>query len=112
MIPTVAQALRAGGDRLKAATETPRLEAEILLAHVTGLSRTALLAHPERSLSPEEAREYEHLLACRATGYPLPYLTGRVEFYGLEFRVTPDVLIPVRRRRRWWTGPCCCGRVR
>ncbi|MCS7283613.1 MAG: peptide chain release factor N(5)-glutamine methyltransferase [Anaerolineae bacterium] len=91
---TVAQALRVGTDRLRAVTETPRLEAEILLAHVTGLGRTVLLAHPERALGPEERKEYERLLACRATGYPLPYLTGRVEFYGLEFRVTPDVLIP------------------
>lgn len=91
---TVGQALRAGTDRLREATETPRLEAEVLLAHVTGLPRTALLAHPERALSTEEAREYARLLERRATGYPLPYLTGRAEFYGLEFVVTPDVLIP------------------
>lgn len=91
---TVGQALRAGTDRLRATTDVPRLEAEVLLAHVTGLSRTALLAHPERALSPEEAQEYARLLERRATGYPLPYLTGRAEFYGLEFMVTPDVLIP------------------
>jgi len=75
-------------------TDAPRLEAEVLLAHILGTSRTTLLAHPERIISPDQLSNYQALISRRASGYPLPYLTGRVEFYGLEFEVTPDVLIP------------------
>ena len=90
----IAAALREGAAALVPVTDTPRLEAEVLLAHVTGLTRTAILAHPERPLSPDERARYGDLLARRAAGIPLPYLTGRVEFFGLDFVVTPDVLIP------------------
>lgn len=93
-ISDIAAALREGATALASVTDTPRLEAEILLAHVTGLTRTTLLAHPERPLTADERARYEDLLARRAAGIPLPYLTGRVEFFGLEFVVTPDVLIP------------------
>lgn len=93
-IPDIAAALREGAAALAPVTDTPHLEAEVLLAHVTGLTRTAILAHPERPLSPEEQARYEDLLARRAAGIPLPYLTGRVEFFGLDFVITPDVLIP------------------
>jgi release factor glutamine methyltransferase len=66
----------------------------VLLSFVTGISHTALLTHPERALSSDQLSTYRRLVHHRASGYPLPYLTGRVEFYGLEFEVTPDVLIP------------------
>ncbi len=90
----VAGALREGAARLRLAGDGPRLEAELLLSHVIGLTRTALLTHPERPLRPDEWARYDRLLQRRATGEPLPYLTGRAEFFGLEFAVTPDVLIP------------------
>lgn len=93
-ISDIAAALREGATALASVTDTLRLEAEILLAHVTGLTRTTLLAHPERPLTADERARYEDLLARRAAGIPLPYLTGRVEFFSLEFFVTPDVLIP------------------
>jgi len=79
---------------LNPVTDVPRLEAEVLLAHVLAASRTALLAHPERVLTPDQASNYQTLVRRRVSGYPLPYLTGRAEFYGLEFEVTPEVLIP------------------
>lgn len=91
---SIAAALRVATSRLASISETPRLEAEVLLAHVTGLTRTAILAHPERLLAPDEKARYNELLTRRARGVPLPYLTGRAEFYGLELAVTPDVLIP------------------
>jgi release factor glutamine methyltransferase len=91
---TVAAALRKGAALLAPVTETPRLEAEVLLAHVTGLTRTALLAHPERPLTADDLARYQDLLNRRRAGVPLPYLTGRVEFFGLEFIATPAVLIP------------------
>lgn len=86
--------MREAASFLAPVTDTPRLEAESLLAFVTASSRTALLAHPERLLTADEQALYEQLVAQRAGGIPLPYLTRRVEFYGLEFTVTPDVLIP------------------
>jgi release factor glutamine methyltransferase len=64
------------------------------LAHVLERSRTALLAHPEHPLTPTQLSDYQTLVRRRASNYPLPYLTGRIEFYGLEFEVTPEVLIP------------------
>jgi len=91
---SIATALKEAASVLASVSETPRLEAEVLLAHVTGLTPTAILARLERLLAPDEKARYNELLARRAAGVPLPYLTGRMEFYGLEFTVTPDVLIP------------------
>lgn len=67
---------------------------ERLLAHVTGHERTFVLAHPEAPLTAEEQQRFAGLVARRAAGEPLQYLIGTQEFYGLELRVTPDVLIP------------------
>jgi release factor glutamine methyltransferase len=88
------QALRQAIPALQPITDAPRLEAEVLLAHVLHTSRTWLLAHLEHPLDPNQLTNYQTLVRRRAANYPLPYLTGRVEFYGLEFEVTPDVLIP------------------
>jgi release factor glutamine methyltransferase len=77
-----------------AATQPPALDAELLLAHVLGTERWRLTAHPERSVSPAEAAQFRALLARRANGEPLAYLTGRREFWSLEFAVTRDVLVP------------------
>ena len=70
------------------------MEAEVLLAYILGTSRAVLIAHPERPLTPAQLDRYQALVRRRAADYPLPYLTGRLEFYGLEFEVTPEVLIP------------------
>jgi len=75
-------------------TDTPRLEAEVLLAEVLGVSRTALLAHPEQRVTTSARARYESLVRRRAAACPLPYLLGRAEFYGLDFEVSPAVLIP------------------
>lgn len=70
------------------------LAAELLLLHVLGRNRTWLYAHPEEILSDTEAKRFLDLLARRAAGEPTQHLTGKQEFWGLEFEVTPDVLIP------------------
>lgn len=80
--------------RLAAVSETPLLEAQALLCHGLEQPRTALLAHPETSLTAGQQEQLEDLLQRRVSGEPLPYLLGHWEFYGLDFRVTPDVLIP------------------
>ncbi len=91
---SVLQALEYARAQLAPITDTPQLEAEVLLSHIRGCSRAALLAHPERALSPQEWEQYQDEVQKRATGYPLPYITRRVEFYNLEFEVSPEVLIP------------------
>jgi release factor glutamine methyltransferase len=70
------------------------LAAELLLLHVLGRDRTWLYAHPEESVSEAIAERFQALIARRATGEPTQHLTGKQEFWGLEFEVTPDVLIP------------------
>src|SRR6266851_2602238 len=70
------------------------LAAELLLLHVLGRDRTWLYAHPEEQVSSADAERFFALLARRAEGEPTQHLTGKQEFWGLEFEVTPDVLIP------------------
>lgn len=70
------------------------LAAELLLLHTLGKERTWLYAHPEEPVSNSEAEHFYNLLARRAAGEPTQHLTGKQEFWGLEFDVTPDVLIP------------------
>ena len=71
-----------------------RLERRLLLETVLERSHAWLAAHPEAVLSAPETARLEALLARRAAGEPVAYLTGQREFYGLAFAVTPDVLIP------------------
>ncbi|MBZ5526396.1 MAG: peptide chain release factor N(5)-glutamine methyltransferase [Acidobacteriia bacterium] len=88
-------ALKEGLARLREAhTPSFTLAAELLLLHVIGRDRAWLYAHPEDELFPEDAARYRQLLARRAAGEPTQHLTGKQEFWGLEFEVTPDVLIP------------------
>lgn len=70
------------------------LAAEILLMHALGRDRTWLYSHPEELVSPATAEKYFALVARRAAGEPTQYITGKQEFWGLEFEVTPAVLIP------------------
>jgi release factor glutamine methyltransferase len=70
------------------------LDAQVLLAHVLGTDRAALLAHPERILTPAQAAAYRALVERGAAGVPLPYLTGHQAFYDLDLIVTSEVLIP------------------
>lgn len=69
-------------------------EARLLLAHASGLSEASLIARPERELGAEAVHLFQSLAQRRARGEPAAYLLGRREFYGLELRVTRDVLIP------------------
>jgi len=92
---TLAEALSAASGRLVAAgIEDARLEAEVLLRHALGSDRAALLSRLREALSPEAAARFESLLGRRLAHEPTAYIVGRREFYGLEFQLTPDVLIP------------------
>lgn len=72
----------------------PRKDAETLLMGVTDLERADLIAHPERLLTEDERIRYQAVLARRRQSEPIQYITGHREFYGLTFKVTPEVLIP------------------
>jgi release factor glutamine methyltransferase len=88
-------ALKSAIDRLAAAhAGSPRMNAELLLMFTLGCDRAYLFAHPERELTSEEQARYEEALTRRARGMPAQYITGHQEFWGMDFIVTPAVLIP------------------
>ena len=88
-------ALRAAIARLEECdVPSAPLAAELLLMRVLQRDRAWLYAHPESELSPEDAAAYAQLIERRGQGVPTQYLTGRQEFWGLEFEVGPGVLIP------------------
>ncbi len=72
----------------------PRASAEVLLAHTLGLSRLDLYLRHDQPLTPEELARFKALVKRRAAGEPVAYLTGHKEFWSLDFKVTPAVLIP------------------
>jgi release factor glutamine methyltransferase len=84
---------RAGG-RLGAVSDTPRLDAELLLGHVLGTGRAALRARGEQEVGPRALAAFEELLQRRAAGEPVAYLTGRRAFWTLDLAVGPGVLVP------------------
>jgi release factor glutamine methyltransferase len=92
---TVQTALLQGTHLLEdASIPVPRLTAEVLLAHAVGRERTWLFAHTDHELGELEWLHYGRYLHERLQGKPTQYITRRQEFYGREFRVTADVLIP------------------
>lgn len=89
------QVLQAGlAQLLEQHVPSAQLAAELLLMHVLGRDRSYLYTNPEVELSPDATERYFRLVAERATGKPTQYITGHQEFWGLDFEVTPDVLIP------------------
>ena len=99
----------------QAAERIGRSDARELLQHAAGCNHADLIAHPERELSPEQLARYEAVVARRAAGEPLAYLLGSAFFCGLEFAVSPAVLIPrpdtevlvneASRRAQAWRAP-------
>jgi release factor glutamine methyltransferase len=71
-----------------------RREAQVLLGHVLGQSRAWLSGHATDQVDPSAVATFRQFVARRLSGEPVAYLVGKKEFYGLVFRVTPDVLIP------------------
>jgi release factor glutamine methyltransferase len=80
--------------RLAAVSDSPRLDAEILLAQAIDVPRSYLYAHPEELPDPAAVGRLERLAARREAGEPMAYITGMREFWSLELMVTPDTLIP------------------
>ena len=78
---------RIGGD-------SPKLDAELLLSHISGLSRTSFRAWPEREITAEQAEQFFALVAERVEGKPIAYLLGQQEFWSLPLKVSTSTLIP------------------
>ncbi|HEX8719597.1 MAG TPA: peptide chain release factor N(5)-glutamine methyltransferase [Pyrinomonadaceae bacterium] len=92
---TIAGALLYAATRLReAGLAEPRREANSLLAHATGRDHAFLITHADDALTAEQLSAFREGVARRAAGEPFQYIAGRQEFYGLEFEVNPDVLIP------------------
>ena len=90
---SIADALARGAAQL-GALQTARRDAELLLMHVIGCDRAYLLTRPEIELSPDQSAIYQAWIARRADNEPVQYIVGEQEFFGLKFRVTPEVLVP------------------
>jgi release factor glutamine methyltransferase len=91
---TLGAALDEAARVLAPASPTARLDAEVLLMHVLEVGRPALITRASEALGPHRYESYRQLIARRATGEPVAYITGVREFWSLPIRVTPDVLIP------------------
>jgi release factor glutamine methyltransferase len=91
---TIAQALKSGTALLKPYHDIAALEAELLLCHCLDKSRAYLRTWPEKLLDRETLERYKQLLQRRQQGEPFAYITGQKEFWDLQLRVTPNVLIP------------------
>ncbi len=128
IVPTYRDLIRAATERLRAShSDSPRLDAEVLLCHVLGIDRTELYRRLPLPLNVPLDHFWE-LVERRARGEPVAYLTGHREFYGLDFLVTPATLIPrpeteylvtwaAERLRLRRDRPCCvdvgtgCGAI-
>ena len=91
---TVSHRLKEITDILTSASETPALDAQVLLAYILEKPRAWLLAYPEAELSPKQEKQLLQTVQRLQNGEPLPYILGHWEFFGLDFIVTPAVLIP------------------
>ena len=94
-MPTIADVLKQAAARLRdAAVPNDLLDAQTLLAHALGKDRTYLIINFNETLADDLQTKYQSFIERRAAGEPLQYIVGHQEFYGLEFEVTPAVLIP------------------
>jgi release factor glutamine methyltransferase len=91
---TIADTLRLAARTLAARSDSPELDAEVLLSTVMGVARSALIVRAEEPVEVELLRAYRRLIDRRMSGVPVAYLTGRREFWSLPLKVTPAVLVP------------------
>jgi release factor glutamine methyltransferase len=92
---TVLESINLSSEYLKnKGIESPRINAELLLAHILNCKRLNLYLSFEKPLTEEELQKYRELLRRRSKFEPLQYIIGKVEFYGIDFKVNPSVLIP------------------
>lgn len=93
-LSTVAEMLRSGARALKGRSDSPRLDAELLLGFLLGRPRSGLIAHGDDLVGADGALAFATLVDRRRSGSPIAYLTGIREFWSLELDITPAVLVP------------------
>lgn len=91
---SVSENLRHATGLLRGCSDSPRLDAEVLLCKVLAWTRSALIAHDEAPLAQASRQEYDRLIGERQRGVPVAYLTGTREFWSMPLKVTPAVLVP------------------
>jgi len=91
---TIQTTLRRATAHIHTVSDTAELDAGLLLAHVLGKPRSYLFGHPDDALTPEQLTQFQALIERRYAGEPIAYLIGHKEFWSLDLRVTPDVLVP------------------
>lgn len=94
---TIFEARKTGSSQISEhlkTSQTPNLDCDVILQNILGCSRTYLLMHREEVLSEKAEKDFFEALEKRKTGLPVAYITGHKEFYGYDYSVTPDVLIP------------------
>jgi release factor glutamine methyltransferase len=90
----IQEALREASKKLKKTSPSPFLDAEILLSYVLKKNREFILTYPEKKLTKAQEEKFEKSLKRRLKNEPVAYILSHKEFYGLDFKVTPDTLIP------------------
>ena len=90
----IKEAVRQAREALACTSESPQLDAEVLLAHLLGVDRVYLIAHGDDSLPESISHSYTTWIARRASGEPVAYICGEKEFFGLTFGLNQAVLVP------------------
>jgi release factor glutamine methyltransferase len=90
----IATALADGTERLRSVSDSPMLDAELLLARAIDMPRTYLIAHPEDTLDPAAVDRYLTAIERRSAGMPIAYIAGEKEFWSMTLIVSPDTLVP------------------
>jgi len=93
MAPSILNIIQESESRLQG-VDSPRLSAEVIVSEVLGCSRLTLVVDRDHEVRPEQLEQIQAMVRRREQGEPLAYILGNREFYGLDFHVTPDVLIP------------------
>ena len=91
---TYKEAVNCATAKLHLISESSKLDAQLLVCKACNINRSKLFAYPERTFSTEEKEEYESVLNRRIQGEPIAYITGKKEFWSLDFNVNNQVLIP------------------
>lgn len=91
---SINQILQDSHQRLNACSDSPHLDAQLLLAHTLQVDKTFLFAWPEKIITPEQYRRFQQLLARRLHGEPVAYILGKASFWSMDLKVSKDTLIP------------------
>ena len=90
----IGTALADGTERLRSVSDSPMLDAELLLARAIDVPRTYLIAHPEDTLDPAAVERFFSAVERRSAGMPIAYISGEKEFWSMTLNVSPDTLVP------------------